>query len=135
MWPEQFSKLQRCTIDGLAANEHHRGWLLTLTGTNHGDFSDMPFLLPRVFGSAITAHDAIATFASLSMTQIKLIRQDRLASMTRFGSQHDVVEPNDFMRKPSGMRFISDREVPLDDEFLSRMYLSLIHISEPTRRS
>ena len=56
------------------------------------------------------------------MTQIKLIRQDRLAAMTRFGRQHDVVEPNDFMRKPSGMCFISDREVPLDDEFLSRMY-------------
>ena len=98
MWPEQFSKLQRCTIDGLAAHEHQRGGLVTLTGTNLGDFSDMPFLLPRVFGSAITAHDAIATFASLSMTQIKLIRQDRLASMTRFGSQHDVVEPIDFMR-------------------------------------
>ena len=133
MWPEQFSKLQRCTIDGLAANEHHRGWLLTLTGTNHGDFSDMPFLLPRVFGSAITAHDAIATFASLSMTQIKLIRQDRLASMTRFGGQHDVVEPNDFMRKPSGMRFISDREVPLDDEFLSRMYGTYV-LSKRMRR-
>lgn len=122
MWPEQFNKLQRITIDGLAANEHHRGWLMTLSGTNHGDFSDMPFLLPRVFGSAITAQDAVKTFASLSMTQIKLIRQDRLAAITHSDGLRENVETNDFMQKPSGMCFISDREVPLDEEFLSRMY-------------
>ncbi len=48
VWEEHFDKLKRICLD--ARKMSSRGWLLTLTGSKHTDFSDYPFLLPKMFG-------------------------------------------------------------------------------------
>lgn len=134
MWPEQYTKLQRCTIDGIAANKDHRGWLMTLAGTNHGDFSDMPFLLPRVFGSAVSAPDAVRTFAVLSMAQIKLIRHQRYAALQNQEVDDDGPGRDNMLIQSSGLRLISDSDVPVGDDVLKSLYQNHVMSKRLRRR-
>lgn len=75
MWGDLFARLQRILIDAQLYAPRHRGWLMTMCGTNHGDFSDLPFLLPRIFGSTVRPDEAIKMFTEASILQIKTLRQ------------------------------------------------------------
>lgn len=134
MWPEQFVKLQRCLVDGIAANPAHRGWAMTLTGTNHGDFSDLPFILPRAFGSAVPASDAVRTFALLSMAQIKLLRQDHRAALALNEQHADASQASVAQQNTASMHLISNTEVPIDKELISRMYRMHVFVRRLRRR-
>lgn len=46
-----------------------------MCGTNHGDFSDLPILLPRIFASQVRPMEAIHTFTAATLEQIKITRQ------------------------------------------------------------
>lgn len=53
VWKECFDKLKKISRDAREANEEHRGWLMTLCGSAHLDFSDLPLILPHVFRSVV----------------------------------------------------------------------------------
>ncbi|CEH18244.1 Phospholipase A2 (platelet-activating factor acetylhydrolase in humans) [Ceraceosorus bombacis] len=52
-------------------------WLLTLTGSKHTDFSDFPFLLPRLFSSSVPPADAMKIFAKATCAQFAASHQDQ----------------------------------------------------------
>ncbi|WFD36343.1 1-alkyl-2-acetylglycerophosphocholine esterase [Malassezia cuniculi] len=75
MWRSLYSKLHRIMHDAIQSNPDNRGWLMTMCGTNHGDFSDLPILLPRIFASQVRPMEAVLTFTEATYQQIKLSRQ------------------------------------------------------------
>jgi platelet-activating factor acetylhydrolase len=64
------------------SKEGRKPWLLTLTGTKHTDFSDFPFLIPRLFASNVAPDVCIKAFASASLAQINAGRADAAATAT-----------------------------------------------------
>jgi len=64
------------------SKEARKPWLLTLTGTKHTDFSDFPFLIPRLFASNVAPDVCIKAFASASLAQINAGRADAAATAT-----------------------------------------------------
>lgn len=52
VWQESFDKLKRICHD---ARDHSdaRGWILTVAGTDHLSFSDLPIILPHLLRSAV----------------------------------------------------------------------------------
>lgn len=73
VWEEHFEKLKRICLD--ARKVSGRGWLLTLTGSKHTDFSDYPFLLPRIFRSTVEPRQTIEVFSTATYKQMGLSRQ------------------------------------------------------------
>ncbi|SNX81441.1 related to acetylhydrolase [Melanopsichium pennsylvanicum] len=73
VWKEHFGKLKRICLD--ARKTSGRGWLLTLTGSKHTDFSDYPFLLPRMFRSTVGPKHTIEVFSRATYMQMGLSRQ------------------------------------------------------------
>ncbi|WFD29413.1 1-alkyl-2-acetylglycerophosphocholine esterase [Malassezia sp. CBS 17886] len=93
MWREQYEKLCRVLIDGISSNRLHRGWLVTLCGTNHGDFSDLPFLLPRIVGSSVPPREAMASFVAITLQQIESLRQQELLPDSPSGADAQAFAP------------------------------------------
>lgn len=112
MWRDMFAKLQRILIDAFTANPEHRGWLLTMCGTNHGDFSDLPFLLPHVFGSTVRASEAIRTFTEACVSQIRLCRQQHHLEDIREGRVPDDLGDSKALIKMGGEHVNSDPRAP-----------------------
>lgn len=77
MWRDQYNKLMRVMVDATLANPDRRGWLMTLCGSNHGDFSDLPCLLPHIFGSPLPADHCMHSFTALTLEQVRLLRQQK----------------------------------------------------------
>ncbi|EPQ31969.1 uncharacterized protein PFL1_00167 [Pseudozyma flocculosa PF-1] len=75
IWEDHFAKLKRICLDGRRANANARGWLMTLCGSKHTDFSDYPFLLPRVFRSTVGPRKTIEVFVKATYVQMGLMRQ------------------------------------------------------------
>ncbi|EST09762.1 Platelet-activating factor acetylhydrolase [Kalmanozyma brasiliensis GHG001] len=73
VWEEHFDKLKRICLD--ARKTSGRGWLLTLTGSKHTDFSDYPFLLPKIFRSTVGPKHTIEVFSKATYMQMGLSRQ------------------------------------------------------------
>ena len=73
VWEEHFDKLKRICLD--ARKTSGRGWLLTLTGSKHTDFSDYPFLLPKMFRSTVGPSQTIEVFSKATYMQMGLSRQ------------------------------------------------------------
>lgn len=73
VWQEHFEKLKRICLD--ARKTSGRGWLLTLTGSKHTDFSDYPFLLPRIFRSTVGPRHTMEVFCKATYMQMGLSRQ------------------------------------------------------------
>ncbi|KAL4400139.1 1-alkyl-2-acetylglycerophosphocholine esterase [Malassezia pachydermatis] len=126
MWPEQYVKLRRILVDAMSANPEHRGWLMTLTGTNHGDFSDLPYLLPRIFGSAIPGTESVRSFAIISMAQIKAWRQryalDKNAFHLMVSEGPDAPDMAPTSLWGGGARILADKEAPVTDEMMNFFY-------------
>lgn len=112
MWREQYNKLIRVLIDGIISNPAHRGWLMTLCGSNHGDFSDLPFLLPRIFGSELTARESMTTFTKVVMNQIKLLREQKHLFDVRDGLIADDLGVYKDLVKVGGLHLNSDPDAP-----------------------
>lgn len=94
VWEEHFDKLKRICLD--ARKTSSRGWLLTLTGSKHTDFSDYPFLLPKMFRSTVGPRHTIEVFSKATYMQMGLSRQRARESdnkpgykVDRQGSLHD----------------------------------------------
>ncbi|KAI3479840.1 hypothetical protein L1887_58087 [Cichorium endivia] len=94
VWEEHFDKLKRICLD--ARKTSLRGWLLTLTGSKHTDFSDYPFLLPKMFRSTVGPRHTIEVFSKATYMQMGLSRQRARESdnkpgykVDRQGSLHD----------------------------------------------
>lgn len=77
VWKEHFTKLKRILHDSREAVPGRHGWLMTLAGCQHLDFSDMPFLLPHVFRSTIGAKATVAIFSRATYAEMGLSRQRR----------------------------------------------------------
>lgn len=75
LWDEHFQKMKKIVADAQKANQEHRGWVLTLLGSEHLSFSDYPLLLPRIFRAAVTPISCIQIFSRASLVQIGLLRQ------------------------------------------------------------
>ena len=73
VWEEHFEKLKRICLD--ARKTSGRGWLLTLTGSKHTDFSDYPFLLPRIFRSTVGPRHTMEVYCKATYMQVGLSRQ------------------------------------------------------------
>ena len=73
VWEDHFEKLKRICLDGRKTSG--RGWLLTLTGSKHTDFSDYPFLLPTMFKSTVGPSHTIEVFSKATYMQMGLSRQ------------------------------------------------------------
>ena len=74
-WEKHFGKLKRICLDARNSNEESRGWLMTLCGSKHTDFSDYPFLLPRMFRSTVGPRKTIEVFVKATFMQMGLMRQ------------------------------------------------------------
>lgn len=126
MWPEQYGKLCRILMDGLVSNSEHRGWLMTLSGTNHGDFSDMPFLLPHIFGSAVRGPEAVKSFAVIVRAQIKLWHQQHRDGGTQ--AQQDDSN-NASPAHAGGLRILGEEEEEVSREEIMALYQA--HLNPP----
>lgn len=122
MWPDQYVKLRRVTMDGINANPDHRGWLMTLAGTNHGDFSDLPYLLPRIFGSAVTTGEAMQTFAVTTRAQITALRQNRHQSQIHNAGIPDEIGPNKQFVPSGGAHLMDETNLPVSNEMMQFLY-------------
>ncbi|WFD18094.1 1-alkyl-2-acetylglycerophosphocholine esterase [Malassezia caprae] len=122
MWPDQYVKLRRVTMDGISASPDHRGWLMTLAGTNHGDFSDLPYLLPRIFGSAVTATEAMHTFSVATRAQITALHQNRHLTQIRDGTMPDDIGINKKFVPSGGARIIDEKNLPVSNEMMQFLY-------------
>ncbi|KAJ9477028.1 1-alkyl-2-acetylglycerophosphocholine esterase [Pseudozyma hubeiensis] len=87
VWEEHFEKLKRICLD--ARKTSGRGWLLTLTGSKHTDFSDYPFLLPKIFRSTVGPRQTIEVFSTATYKQMGLSRQRRREQEDRPGYKVD----------------------------------------------
>lgn len=76
-WKEHFDKVKKYAREAKQspANPEHRGWLVTLAGSEHLSFSDYPLLLPRIFRSTITPGVAVDIYARSTLVQMGLVRQ------------------------------------------------------------
>ncbi|WFD21776.1 1-alkyl-2-acetylglycerophosphocholine esterase [Malassezia equina] len=122
MWPEQYVKLRRITMDGINASPDHRGWLMTLSGTNHGDFSDLPFLLPHVFGSAVNAEEAMHSFAVVTRAQITALRQTWHLYQIREGMIPNDIGLDKKLVPTGGAHIMDERNMPVSKEMLQFLY-------------
>jgi platelet-activating factor acetylhydrolase len=77
IWKDHFMKLKRIMHDSREADKDRHGWLFTLCGCQHLDFSDFPFLLPHVFRSTVGPKQTISVFCRATYSQMGLIRQRR----------------------------------------------------------
>ncbi len=75
IWKESMTKLKAILRDAKQANEEHRGWLMTLCGSAHLDFSDLPVILPHMFRSVVGPRATISIFFQATYTQMGLLRQ------------------------------------------------------------
>jgi platelet-activating factor acetylhydrolase len=75
IWRDQFSKLKRIMHDSREAVDGRHGWLMTLCGCQHLDFSDMGFLLPHIFRSTVSPKHTNAIFCRATYAQMGLMRQ------------------------------------------------------------
>ncbi|GAK62542.1 phospholipase A2, group VII [Moesziomyces antarcticus] len=87
VWEEHFDKLKRICLD--ARKTSSRGWLLTLTGSKHTDFSDYPFLLPKMFRSTVGPRHTIEVFSKATYMQMGLSRQRARESHNKPGYKVD----------------------------------------------
>ncbi|GAC96706.1 acetylhydrolase [Pseudozyma hubeiensis SY62] len=87
VWEEHFEKLKRICLD--ARKTSGRGWLLTLTGSKHTDFSDYPFLLPKIFRSTVGPRQTIEVFSTATYKQMGLSRQRQREQEDRPGYKVD----------------------------------------------
>ncbi|WFD25484.1 1-alkyl-2-acetylglycerophosphocholine esterase [Malassezia nana] len=122
MWPEQFVKLRRITMDGINASPEHRGWLMTLSGTNHGDFSDLPYLLPHVFGSALRADEAMHSFSVLTRAQITALRQNWHLQQVRTGAAKDDMGLDKRKVPLGGAHIMDEQNQPVSSEMMQFLY-------------
>ncbi|CCU98171.1 unnamed protein product [Malassezia sympodialis ATCC 42132] len=122
MWPEQYIKLRRVTMDGVNASPEHRGWLMTLSGTNHGDFSDLPYLLPRIFGSAVHADEAMQTFSVVTRAQITALRQNWHLYQIRKGAIPDDIGLNKQLVPSGGAHIMDEQNMPVTKEMMQFLY-------------
>ncbi|CAO1631920.1 unnamed protein product [Parajaminaea phylloscopi] len=88
IWDEHFQKLKRLVADAQNSNREHRGWVVTLTGSEHLSFSDFPLLLPRIFRSIVTPSSCIQIYARASLVQIGLLRQRYRERASKPGFKH-----------------------------------------------
>lgn len=75
IWNEHFEKVKKLVGDAQRANRENRGWVVTLTGSEHLSFSDFPLLLPRIFRSTVTPSCAIEIYTCACLMQTGLLRQ------------------------------------------------------------
>ena len=75
IWSDHFAKLKRIMHDSQGASPGRHGWLLTLCGCQHLDFSDLPFLLPHIFRSTVGPKATIDIFCRAAYVQMGLSRQ------------------------------------------------------------
>ncbi|PWZ02935.1 hypothetical protein BCV70DRAFT_169210 [Testicularia cyperi] len=75
VWREHFEKLKRICLDARQSNDERRGWTMTLCGSKHTDFSDYPFLLPKMFRSTVGPKKTIEVFSKATYMQMGLSRQ------------------------------------------------------------
>lgn len=75
VWTEHFAKLKRILHDSRELQAEHRGWLMTLCGCQHLDFSDLPLLLPHIFRSTVGPRATISIFCRAAYAQMGLVRQ------------------------------------------------------------
>lgn len=75
VWEEHHAKVKRLVKDAQFANKERRGWLLTVTGSEHLSFSDFPTLLPRIFRATMAPDACIQMFSRVTLVQMGLLRQ------------------------------------------------------------
>lgn len=68
VWKSHFDRLR-----GIASATNGHARLYTLTGSKHVDFSDMPSLMPRLFGSSVKPQRAMEIFTAYSS---KIVSED-----------------------------------------------------------
>ncbi|WFD05093.1 1-alkyl-2-acetylglycerophosphocholine esterase [Malassezia vespertilionis] len=108
LWREHYNKLCRVLMDGVVNGHLDRGWLFTVSGANHTDFSDMPFLLPGIFGSALPAKDANRTITTLTIEQIISLRQQKHLRQIETGSILNDLGTHKQNTKMGGLRLNGD---------------------------
>lgn len=112
MWRDQYNKLMRVLVDAVTTNRNNRGWLMTLCGSNHTDFSDLPYLFPRIFGSALTGPQCVRTFATLTMEQVLLLREQKHLFEIKHGDIPDDLGGLKNEIHMGGMHYNSSPEYP-----------------------
>lgn len=130
LWPEMFAKLLHVLLESIMQDELHRGWLMTMAGTNHGDFSDLPFILPRLFASTVHAREAIVSFAVVTMKQITLLRQQHQLERVKHGNLNDILGLSSGDVHFGGKRADGDYHAPLASEEI----LKMDHVRDKKRR-
>lgn len=127
MWREQYNKLVRVLVDGLFSNEARRGWLMTLCGSNHGDFSDLPYLLPHIFGSPVQGPACMHSFIVIVLEQIRLLREQKhLLNVEDTDAPHDLGKHD---HKIGGLHINSNPNCPRpSDNLLYRFQSKVLRI-------
>ncbi|WFC93942.1 1-alkyl-2-acetylglycerophosphocholine esterase [Malassezia brasiliensis] len=129
MWRDQYNKLIRVLVDAVTTNRNHRGWLMTLCGSNHTDFSDLPCLLPKIFGSALTGPQCIRTFSTLTMKQVLLLREQKHLFEIKTGEISDDLGGLKNEIHLGGMHFNSSTDYPRpSNHFLKSFQRDILRI-------
>lgn len=116
MWRSMYTKLFHIMKDAVAVSPGHRGWLMTLCGTNHGDFSDLPLLLPRIFASRVKPLEAIMAFTEATYEQVKLARQQIHLAQIEVGKASDDLGLDKFLIRSGDASYLPKcNEMALDD--------------------
>ena len=116
MWRSMYTKLFHTMKDAISVSPGHRGWLMTLCGTNHGDFSDLPILLPRIFASRVKPLEAIMAFTEATYEQVKLARQQIHLAEIEVGKAPDDLGLDKFLIRSGDASYLPKcNAVALDD--------------------
>ncbi|WFD42316.1 1-alkyl-2-acetylglycerophosphocholine esterase [Malassezia psittaci] len=134
LWRDQYNKLIRVLVDALTSNPDYRGWLMTLCGSNHTDFSDLPYLLPHIFGSVLSGPQCMHTFSLLALEQIRLLREQKQVEDIDKGRIADNLGPLKDKIYRGGMHFNSHPEYPRPSKsFLKKFQDNVLRIrSKPS---
>lgn len=129
MWRDQYNKLMRVLVDAVTTNRNHRGWLMTLCGSNHTDFSDLPYLFPHIFGSALSGPQCVRSFATLTMEQVLLLREQKHLFEIKHGEIPDDLGGLKNEIHIGGMHFNSSAEYPRPSKrFLKSFQKNILRI-------
>lgn len=99
VWRNHFSKLKRILHDSQKTERGERGWLMTLCGCQHLDFSDLPILLPHVFRSTVGPRTTVTIFSRAAYAQMGLARQRHRDSTDKPGVKTSAMFPEDMSKK------------------------------------
>ncbi|UZJ54086.1 hypothetical protein CBS101457_003406 [Exobasidium rhododendri] len=94
IWKDHFAKLKRIMHDSREAkqstnDDEQSGWLMSLAGCQHLDFSDFPFLLPHLFRSTVGPSATVAIFSRATYAQMSLLLDRK--EVKEKGETHHVI--------------------------------------------